>query len=512
MTIRKGWGLVCALTGVLVWAQSVPTGAWAQAPDSPRAAIMESASPAAPTPATTGPNTALDGDEAKLAIAQDERGQAILTLEFPWKKCARPSLQMALILDAQADPTSLQPLPLDGGPALELWQALVNKINKPVHAGSSELLQTVTTFLPLGRGPLLRVRGMVNSLGKAAAYGVEDKDRTAVVFYMPETWSDAAGTFRLRVSELGQNVKIGDQARLRVWVLSEERVLWAGTIDIPATGPQTSALPESEPGTATAAPQVSSPLGSHPLAEPPGRLPAFREPAPRETPAPATSLSGTSGPTQGPGAHSEGEPSGTWQPRSPDRAAQPPPGSTAAMPPTETTPAPASEPVPVEVVPAPPPATAIMKSPQNVPESHPSQPEWPAAAETPKRSGIDSSETPQSSPPLPSAAPATLLPGAAAVSPGEASQPRAEPVKHDLREMSVDELAAHIEQTWGPTMSPAVRKAWVGGWWNYYKVNNPETVRREVFMKLLKTCYRDQQPGELKEALALLYLRLKQKP
>jgi hypothetical protein len=80
----------------------------------------------------------------------------------------------------------------------------------------------------------------------------------------------------------------------------------------------------------------------------------------------------------------------------------------------------------------------------------------------------------------------------------------------DLDELSVDELAQYIEKTWGKTMSPKVRKNWVGGWHNYYEVDNAEAVRRDVFLQLVKLCRADQPPGDLRDALGIFYRKLKQ--
>jgi len=80
----------------------------------------------------------------------------------------------------------------------------------------------------------------------------------------------------------------------------------------------------------------------------------------------------------------------------------------------------------------------------------------------------------------------------------------------DIRTMTVDELTKHIEQAWGPTMSSSVRKAWAAGWHNYYEVVNPFGVRKAVFMSLLRTCHKEQPPGKLRDAFAILYLRLKE--
>lgn len=75
--------------------------------------------------------------------------------------------------------------------------------------------------------------------------------------------------------------------------------------------------------------------------------------------------------------------------------------------------------------------------------------------------------------------------------------------------MSIDELAAYIEQTYGKSMSPYVRAEWSKGWAGYYKRQNPDDVRRSVFMALLRNCWQAQPSGELRNALATLYLKLR---
>jgi hypothetical protein len=75
--------------------------------------------------------------------------------------------------------------------------------------------------------------------------------------------------------------------------------------------------------------------------------------------------------------------------------------------------------------------------------------------------------------------------------------------------MNVDELSDYIEQRWGKEMSDDVRRSWLGGWHYYYRVQNPEPVRRAVFMSLVVACFKSQPSGELRNALAVLYWKLK---
>jgi len=58
-------------------------------------------------------------------------------------------------------------------------------------------------------------------------------------------------------------------------------------------------------------------------------------------------------------------------------------------------------------------------------------------------------------------------------------------------------------------MSADVRKAWAAGWFNYYEKKNPDRVRRAVFLSLLRTCYKKQASGPLRDAFATLYVKLR---
>jgi hypothetical protein len=80
--------------------------------------------------------------------------------------------------------------------------------------------------------------------------------------------------------------------------------------------------------------------------------------------------------------------------------------------------------------------------------------------------------------------------------------------KPDFEKMSIDELAGHIEKQYGATMSPVVRKYWVGGLNNYYRSKNPLPVRRSVFMDLLRSAYDEKPPVELRQALRALFFKL----
>lgn len=77
-------------------------------------------------------------------------------------------------------------------------------------------------------------------------------------------------------------------------------------------------------------------------------------------------------------------------------------------------------------------------------------------------------------------------------------------------DMTIDQLTQFIETRWGKLMGEEVRKAWNGGMANYYRIPNPDSVRREIFMNFLKNCYQEQPPGDLRDAFAILFRKLRQ--
>lgn len=85
----------------------------------------------------------------------------------------------------------------------------------------------------------------------------------------------------------------------------------------------------------------------------------------------------------------------------------------------------------------------------------------------------------------------------------------AAPPRKRMEDMTIDELTDHIERTWGGSMSKAVRKPWVGAWRYYYQVENPDSVRREIFLTLLRTCMKEQAEGDLRDAFGVLASKLR---
>ena len=345
---------------------------------------------------------AVEPPKPELSVSSAGGGEPVLSVKFPWKQCAQPSLQLAVVTDPKVDPTKLQPMLIDGPAAVALWQTMVGALNKPLHAGTTEVLKTRMDFMAYDAGKTLCVRARTNSLDQPAAFGVDAKDGASTVFYLLDSWTEKNGDLRISQADLIDVPQFAEKGQLRVSFLDAEKVLWAVTVDWPGK------------------------IAPKPAAEQP-------------------------------------------VPAAPPGTGEKPPESLVA--PTSPTTEPAG------AKPAQPPAAA---------EQKPAEAEQKPAVVEQKPAAVEQKPA------------------------GESQPPQVNPAKTDIREMSVDELARHIEKTWGPTMNPRVRKQWVGGWANYYQVDNPESVRRDVFMQLIKLCYNDQDSGDLRNAFAMLYQKLKQ--
>lgn len=140
----------------------------------------------------------------------------------------------------------------------------------------------------------------------------------------------------------------------------------------------------------------------------------------------------------------------------------------------------------------------------------------------PSSPAAGSSGTPNSTAPAGTAAPSpaaggwrgTGMPPAIAGSPTASKPAASEAVVVPKRpltieEMTVDQLSDHIERNYSKAMAPSVRQSWEQGWYLYYKLQNPDEIRRAQFMATLRTCWHDQPSGELRDAIAVLYLKLK---
>ncbi len=366
-----------------------------------------------------------------ISVVKQSNGEPVLLVNCPWRKYPRPSIQISLVLDEKVDLAALKPLRIDGIFADALWKQQVGSLNKPAHAATHELVKTTTAFIEYNDGKLLKHRARANSQGKASAYALETQLGTLLVFYQLEPWVDGQGTFRLTLADIDLPSKFASSGRVKVWLLSEEKVVWSANVAWPGKEPAgqrptVGKTPEAKPLTPkplvpksavpkSAVPKSAVPKSAVPKTKPPATAPKPVFPKPED-----------------------------------------------------------KKPVATDVAPKPP-----VKAPETGPSLSPAdmKPSLPATVK-----------------PTPVKPPAPVKP----------KKPT------DTRKMTVDELAGHIEKTWGPTMSTSVRKSWVAGWHNYYVAVNPFNVRKAVFMSLLKTCHKEQPPSELRDAFAILYLRLKE--
>lgn len=363
---------------------------------------------------------------AVARVEKLDKNNPTLVIEAGWKTLTRPSIQIEVVTDPQADLSKLSPIPLNGAQALTLWEQQVAAINKPLFPNSRDLLKTSTAFLEYRGGQWVRVRSRTNSQGRPAAYAVEDKRGTGLAFYLLDAWADNQGAIRIALADLDVAPKYAEPGRLKVWLLSDDKVVGSATADWPGK-PATAAVPGAENGKSGA----NLKLGS-------------------TKPAPTVAV----------------------------------PGPKAAAPDTQAT-APAKVNTPPATVAAPSPTkTAEVQTPSAAkPTPNPVEP-----AKTPDKTASNAGAKPS--------APST-------------SQTPADTGPKDIHAMSIDELTTHIERTYADQMNRSVRKAWLGGMRNYYQNENSESFRRDLFMTLLKACWKEQRQGDLRNAFAVLYQKLK---
>ncbi len=348
----------------------------------------------------------------QATVEKSSTGDPVLSIKAAWKGLRRPSLQIMLVTDAKADLAKLAPIAIDGSRAQMLWEEQVGKINKPVFPNARDVLKTSMAFLEFNGAQWMRVRARVNSLGRPAAYAVEDKQGTLLVFYLLEHWADDQGTIRIAVTDLDVAVNFAQAGRLKVWLLNEEKVVSTATADWPGK--------------------------------------------------PAPAVTGSSG----------------------EKGSKP--SASTAKPAT-----PQAE-VAKTSVPA---ASDAKKTASPTPQAPPAA--KPAAV---------AAEKPVAPPQKPEPPKAVSVPPAAPAKPAASSGP---PTVDEMKAMSIPDLANSIERNYAGQMNAAVRKSWQGGMRNYFQSDNPESVRRDVFMTLLRACWREQQPGDLRNGFAVLYQKLK---
>jgi hypothetical protein len=359
---------------------------------------------------------------AQATLEKLDTGEAVLVIQAAWKELRRPSLQIMLVTDPKADLAKLKPIGIDGVRAQALWEEQVGKINKPVFPNARDVLKTSTAFLEFNGAQWVRVRARGNSLGRAAAYAVEDKQGMLLTFYLLDRWADDQGAIRIAATDLDVVPNFAQSGRLKIWLLGEEKVV--ASVDTVSWPGKPAAAVVSQPGkdskSATSASKPTVP-----------EAPAVKSATPftGEAKKPASSTAQT--------------------PAKPAEALKPP-------------------------------AVAADK-----PATPPKKAEPSKAASTP------------------------VAKPAPPVSPPKPAKPAGPPTLEELLAMNIADLANTIERVYGSQMNATVRKHWQGGVRNYFESTNPEPVRRDVFMTLVRACWKEQQPGDLRNAFAVLYQKLK---
>lgn len=211
---------------------------------SPGAAAAETAQPAAalspsepliaPTPTAPLPpppevptHYADQDPNSYVAVQSAQSGEPFVVVNHPWQTYRRPSVQV-LWVDDPADLESRQPIPLDGDELLKRWNQQIRELLSPAIRSSEYLFD-------YGERQILAIHGQYNALNKPSAYGVDQAARDRGVFYRPDTWANERGVFYAGLSDLKQVPVLQKPGKLRVWVLDEEQVVAAETLDWPGS-------------------------------------------------------------------------------------------------------------------------------------------------------------------------------------------------------------------------------------------------------------------------------------
>lgn len=544
---------------------------------------------------------------AALEVQRDKAGRPALVIERPAPGLQQPWIQLFLADAEQSE--ALAPISLDLGEVTRVWDQVVGKLNKPIYPTSTQVVHNTTQLIEYADRRLMAIRAGTNSLGNAAAYGVELRSGRRLVFCRLEAWTDASGLVRISVDDVSRNSVLARPGKLHVWLLDGQKVAWSEIVDWPGVS-EAGATAEPSADEASSAdstdrtPAAETAEKSPPAESASSNMAEEEEPAANEsaTEPRLPSLSGRPStplppptPAEEPGEQplpSEGKPKpasgaeAAETPHQPDPeqpvAPQPPTVSNVENPPRDTVENSTRDhannvgeakagfriwtdgsgqhrvaaqmadfrdgqvilrledgelaAVPFEALaerdqqyvrqvlteaaekPSSPTAREATNEPSGVAQPNVAPPEMPPA-ETPQRSSGQSTNPPaiegteasgQSEEPDASSPSAGETPQAASPRP-ERPEQRSDTVEPDdsAQAETIEQLVARIEEQWGADMSSDVRKHWVAGCHNYFKTKNPLSVRRAVFMSLLRSCYRQQPPGALRDAFADLYVRLR---
>ncbi len=228
---------------------------------------------------------AVAGAKPDVTVAVGASGEPVLQIRYPWQAFPRPSLQIAWA-DKPGELDSLKPLVLDGSEAQRQWQRQVDRINDPKYSGSAEPVTSSLMFILKKDGRPITLRARVNSLGKEAAYAIDDISGDALVFYLLPCWADDTGVVKIDLNDLDSATDLAKPGKMRVWFFGNEEPIWSETLDWPGTQPAAPVAsnpnPPSPANVAPAAPDEESPAPT--VQETPAAAPANAQQEPLLTP------------------------------------------------------------------------------------------------------------------------------------------------------------------------------------------------------------------------------------
>jgi len=226
---------------------------------------------------------------SRVTLSREPRGKLILSVDYPWKVHAKPSVEVRLLGEGEPDDLAVQPMYFR-------WKYMKGKTTLAVYRCQDEC-ENVPTSVPVKEGGVeYEVLGDRNSLGTPSvcvARQVVRKEATersgpvmqpgaAAAFPLLDHWAVGRGQLWLDLPE----DYFAEPGRMRVWFLRDDRVVWSEDVSWPGLGTPGA----KKPAPAKAAPAKKPPAKPRPVAVPkprprpqPSAKPK-REPRPKAAP------------------------------------------------------------------------------------------------------------------------------------------------------------------------------------------------------------------------------------
>jgi hypothetical protein len=201
-------------------------------------AKASSASPV-PDPAYVRSDKPGDGatrEEGRVSVFKEPSGNLILVVKYPWALHARPSVEVRLLGQGEADDRQVVPMyfrwkHLKGDTTVAVYRCQDGCENAPIHGS---VIDGDIEFKLFGdRNSLTKPAVCVaRRTGTTALSKVSAQPGSAAAFPLLNAW---AVDERLLYLDLPESL-FADAGRMRVWFLRNDQVVWSETLDWPGTG------------------------------------------------------------------------------------------------------------------------------------------------------------------------------------------------------------------------------------------------------------------------------------